>query len=53
MRISQAAAHIPHARKELDKTAITKRESDDDVGVRNVTGPNIDQRQDEGGQGEG
>jgi hypothetical protein len=46
------ASNVPHASKQLDKTSVPISERDDEVGVCNVVGADIDQRKHESSQGE-
>lgn len=46
--------HIPHAGQELNKATIAKRKTDDDgIDTRQTPGVQVDQTEDECGQGEG
>lgn len=47
-----ARPNIPHAGEKLDQATIAKREGDNKVGMLNVPRADVDERQDESGQGE-
>ena len=49
---SVADGHFPHASEKLDETTIAVRQRDDNVGVTNVQGGDVDQGQDESGERE-
>ena len=46
-------SYIPHAGQQLHQTAISKGKGDNDVGFEHISGLDVDEGQDEGGQGEG
>lgn len=48
-----ANSHFPHAREELDKTAVAESKGNDNVRCIHAASAQVDTRQDEGGQGEG
>ncbi len=46
------SANIPHARKQLHQSAVTIGQRNHDIGFGQVTSADVDQGQDEGGEGE-
>lgn len=48
-----ATGNSPHAGEELDEPAVAEGQGDDDVGLGDTTGLEVDGGQDKGGQGEG
>lgn len=48
-----ADGHLPHAGEELDETAVAVGERDDQVGLGDVEGADVDAREYKGGEGKG
>lgn len=51
--ISRVKVNSPHASEKLNKTTVTESQGDDDVGGMDTSSSQVDQAEDEGGQGEG
>lgn len=47
-----ADGHLPHAGEKLDQTAVAKGSADDDVGRHGASHTDIDEGEQEGGEGE-
>ena len=51
--IRSSELYSPHSCKELNETTIAESNTDDQIWPRDASSADIDQRQDEGGEGEG
>jgi hypothetical protein len=47
-----ASGYVPHASKKLNKTTVSEGEGNDNVGGCNAPSPQVDGRQNKGGEGE-